>query len=1022
MPSPTETWHAVEVAFTGAAGEAAGEAVLQDIRDLGITTIRAVRTSLVYLLDADLTREQLDLVAQRLLADPVAQTYHLGEAPVEAADAATPIHVLRVLRKPGVMEPAEASALKAIADLGLAARAFRIARKYVLEGTATDADLDLIAGKVLANETIEEVHRGTTPLAAPAPARGYVFQRAEVPLRTMSDDEMLDHNRRHLLSLSLAELTTIRDHFADLGRDPTDVELETLAQTWSEHCVHKTFKGVIEYTEGSGVRGQGSGGKGPPSPGAYAGDTDAETDEGWVRLVPLAACPPVRQTAGTLAGTPPVAPTRVIDSLLASTVARVTRELDKPWCISVFVDNAGVIEFDDEHAICFKVETHNHPSAIEPYGGAGTGTGGVIRDPLGTGLGAKPVANTDIFCFGPWDLPFDQVPKGALHPKRVMKGVVAGVRDYGNRMGIPTVNGAVYFDERYVGNPLVYCGTVGLLPREMCFGEPRAGDAIVLVGGRTGRDGIHGVTFASIELTDESETLSSGAVQIGNPITEKKMVDTLIQARDAGLYSAITDCGGGGLSSAVGEMGEHLGLVVDLDRVPLKYQGLSYTEIWISEAQERMLLAVPPENETSLLDLFAAEDVEATVIGRFTGDGRLRLRYQGTKVADLSMAFLHGGLPRIRRKATWSPPHFPEPHLPERDDYGPDLKAILAAPNVCSKEWIVRQYDHEVQGGSVIKPLVGATDDGPGDAAVLTPVLGSLRGVALACGFNPKYGDIDPYEMAAGAIDEALRNITAVGGSIDRVALLDNFCWGNTDKPDRLGGLVRAAQACYDIASVFQVPFISGKDSLNNEFATPEGSVAIPPSLLISAIGVIEDVRHCITADAKQPGNLVYVVGLTRRELGGSHYWDIHGAKGECVPRVDAALGRRLMLALHEAIRQGLVRAAHDMSEGGLAVAAAEMAFAGGLGMRLHLNEVLHTDDVTRADEVLFSESHSRFLVEVAPENREAFERTLAGLPAARIGEVTDDARLRITGLAGRVVIDASVADLKEAWQAPLRW
>lgn len=978
MPAHEAPWLAVEVAFTDAALAAAGEALRHDIADLGIPTVRAVKTSLVYLLKAHFSGEELERVARQLLADPVIQTYVLGEAPVAEGPEC---HVLRVLRKPGVMEPAEASALKAIADLGLQAQAVRIARKFVIEGRLSEAELALIAGKILANETIEEVHQGVEPLGAPAAAAPYVFRRIEVPLRTMPDDEMLAFSRRHQLSLNLNELRAVRDHFVALGRDPTDVELETLAQTWSEHCVHKTFKGVIEYAE--------------------------ESAEG------LSLCAPGE--------------TLVIDNLLASTVARATRELNKPWCVSVFTDNAGVIEFDERHCVCFKVETHNHPSAIEPYGGAGTGIGGVIRDPLGTGLGAKPVANTDVFCFGPVDLPFDQVPKGALHPKRIMKGVVAGVRDYGNRMGIPTINGAVYFDRRYVGNPLVYCGTVGLLPRDKCFKNPQAGDLILVVGGRTGRDGIHGVTFASIELTGESETISSGAVQIGNAITEKKMVDTILQARDRGLYSAITDCGGGGLSSAAGEMGEELGIVVDLDRVPLKYEGLSYTEIWISEAQERMLLAVPPQHERAILDLFAAEDVEATVIGRFTGDRRLRLRYQGQEVADLSMDFVHGGLPRLHLKARWSPPRFPEPDLKSRarkeaENYGEDLKAILGAPNVCSKEWVVRQYDHEVQGTSVIKPLVGVADDGPGDASVLTPVLGSMRGVAVACGFNPKLGDIDPYHMAAGAIDEALRNITAVGGSLERTAILDNFCWGDPMKPDRLAGLVRAARACYDVAVAYGVPFISGKDSLNNEFATADGVIAIPPSLLISALCVLEDVRRCVTMDAKEPGNAVYVVGLTKRELGGSHYFARRGAVGMGVPQVDAGLGRRLMLALHGAIQAGLVRAAHDLSEGGLAVAAAEMAFAGGLGIDVDLAAVPKGDKVTRTDEVLFSESPSRFIVEVRVADQAAFERQFADLPAAAVGRVTDTARLRVTGLDGSVVIDEAVADLKEAWQAPLRW
>ena len=502
-----------------------------------------------------------------------------------------------------------------------------------------------------------------------------------------------------------------------------------------------------------------------------------------------------------------------------------------------------MIDFDGRYALCFKVETHNHPSAIEPYGGASTGLGGVIRDPLGTGLGAKPIANTDVFCFAPPDFPHDKLPPGVLHPRRILKGVRAGVADYGNRMGIPTLNGAILFDERYLANPIVMCGTIGLMPKEAAqTGRQQRGDLIVLVGGRTGRDGIHGVTFASGLLTGESEAVSASSVQIGNAITEKKMVDVLLRAREQGLYRRITDCGGGGLSSAVGEMAAETGARVYLEKVPLKYSGLSYTEIWLSEAQERMVLAVPPDSAEALISLFSSEDVEATVIGEFTGDRRLKLFYQGNLVGDLDMEFLHNGLPQLEREAVWTPPQYPEPEFAQPPDLGDDLKKILGSWNVCSKEWVIRQYDHEVQGGSILKPLVGANNDGPGDGAILRPVLDSEMGVIISNGINPKYGDIDPYWMAASAVDEALRQVIAVGGSLERVALLDNFSWGNPEKPDRLGGLVRAAQGCYDIALAYGTPFISGKDSLYNEYETDKESICIPPTLLISAMAVMENV------------------------------------------------------------------------------------------------------------------------------------------------------------------------------------
>jgi phosphoribosylformylglycinamidine synthase len=466
-------------------------------------------------------------------------------------------------------------------------------------------------------------------------------------------------------------------------------------------------------------------------------------------------------------------------------------------------------------------------------------------------------------------------------------------------------------------------------------------------------------------------------------------------------------------------MGAELGAEVDLEKVPLKYEGLSYTEIWISEAQERMVLSVPPDKIDALLAVFRAEDVEATVIGRFTADRKLTLRYAGELVGQLDMDFLHDGLPKFERTASWTPPKLSEPALPEKASYGEDLKRILSSGNVCSKEWIIRQYDHEVQGGSVLKPLVGVQNDGPGDAAVVRPVLGHYRGLAIGCGMNPRYGDLSPYDMAANAIDEALRNVTAVGGDPDRTAILDNFSWGSPENPENLGALVLAARACYDVAMAYGTPFISGKDSLYNEFRLGDRVIVIPPSLLISAISIVEDVRQVVSMDLKEAPNPVYLVGLTRDELGGSHYYLVNGHGGAHVPKVDPALGKLVFDAMAKAIRQGLVRACHDLSEGGLAVAAAEMAFAGGLGLRLDLSRVEEAD---RDDHVLFSESPSRFLVEVTRDGARRFEQVFSALPCAAVGEVTGVARLTIRGRRGRTVVDEAVSDLKEAWQRPLRW
>ena len=994
--------------------DAAALQIVSEAADLGLSRPVTVSTARGYLLQGPLEADDVRRAARELFSDPIVEetvTYPVGNPELSAVSPQRPI-LVHVLRKPGVMDPVAQSAQAALGDIGIRVEAIRTLRKYWF-GPLADDDLDRLCSKLLANDAIEQVVVGPLVLDRLALGSAYRFQRQTVSLESLDDEGLLRLSRERQLYLSLAEMQTIREHFAGLERDPTDVELETVAQTWSEHCSHKTLKGRIHYRDEHGAR----------------------QFENLLKETIFAATVECRRRAGA-----------------------------DDWCVSVFEDNAGVVRFDDQLHAVFKVETHNHPSALEPYGGANTGLGGVIRDPLGTGLGARPVCNTDVFCFAPPDWPADRLPPGVLHPRRVMQGVVAGVRDYGNRMGIPTVNGAIYFDPRYLGNPLVFCGTVGVLPHDKTFKRPHEGDWIVAVGGRTGRDGIHGATFSSAELTEASETLSGGAVQIGNAITEKMLLDVVLEARDRGLYHAITDCGAGGFSSAVGEMGAEIGAEVWLDRVPLKYEGLTYTEIWISEAQERMVLAVSPEQWDELAALCASEGVEATIIGRFAAGGRLRLLYEEQQVADLSMEFLHDGRPPVIREAVYQPPAATELTVPSKatpggatNDFSPTLRAILSSLNVASKEWVIRQYDHEVQGGSVVKPLVGVHNDGPSDAAVVRPRLDSRRGLVVACGMNPRYGDLDTYHMAASAIDEAIRNAVAVGADPARIALLDNFCWGNTDRPETLGSLVRAALACHDLAIALDTPFISGKDSLNNEFhwTTPEGerrTLAIPATLLISALGQIDDVDRAVTMDLKTPGNALYLVGATHDELGGSHLALVEGLTGGSVPRVDAGAARRVFAAVHAAIAAGRVRACHDLSEGGLAVAAAEMAFAGGWGASIALEAAAATavaasaaanpggGDVSAASDapaaclseavLLFSESNSRFLCEVAPPDCAAFEAQLAGVPHARVGEVLDRPRLEIGGFAQAatdrtspaLVVNASLAELKEAWQKPLAW
>lgn len=952
--------------------------LVRNVHELGLARLARARSARGYLLPPDLSRASVEAIVRELLADPVLDAPRIV-APRAAPEHAARVERILVARKPGVMDPVALTVTRALRRTGLvpAARAATLLvttfRAYELEGESTLAPAVLaeIGRRILANETIDDLEAGGEGLAyalPPAPAR---HGRVTVPLRELGDEKLLETSRNGALSLNLAEMRAIQAHYRTIGREPTAAELETLAQTWSEHCKHKTFTGVVEM--------------------------DGER----------------------------------IENLLKHTIKAATLELALPWCISVFHDNAGIVEFDQGFDVCIKVETHNHPSAIDPYGGAGTGVGGVVRDVLGVGLGAKPIANTDCFFVGPPDLPRADVPKGAMHPARILRGVVAGVRDYGNRMGIPTVNGGVWFDPAYTANPLVFCGTVGLMPRSAATKSVQPGDAIVVAGGRTGRDGIHGATFSSIELSEDSETVSSAAVQIGDAITEKRVLDALLQARDLGLYRGITDCGAGGLSSAVGEMGADCGAEVELERVPLKYPGLQPEEIWISEAQERMVFAVPQEHVAELLALCDAEDVEATVIGRFTDTGKLVLRYAGELIGELDMHFLHEGTPKPVRQAAWSAPKLAEPGCPAPENAGANaprdhrgvLLALLASPDIASKEWIVRQYDHEVQGMSVVKPFVGVRQDGPGDAAVLQPLHTSRAGIALGCGASPRYGRLDPGAMAEAVIDEALRNVVAVGGDPARTAILDNFSWGNCDKPDRLGALVLASKGCKRAALAYRTPFVSGKDSLNNEYRVGDTTLAIPPTLLVTALARVPDVGRSVTMDLKRAGSRVYLVGRTRAELGGSHYLGLVGRDGGRVPRPDLAEAPRILAALHRAIAAGDVLACHDLSEGGLAVSAAEMAFAGELGLALDLGAVALAESPAKSgtaafdpDSVkLYAESCTRFLVEVAEGSATRFENELRGLPVSRVGTVTAEPKLVIRSTRSTPLVDVHLDELRRA-------
>ena len=778
------------------------------------------------------------------------------------------------------------------------------------------------------------------------------FPLYEIMLNDADGQQLLQISRDLAIGLNAEEMKKVQRYFVQKKRDPTDLELQTIGQTWSEHCYHKTFKGEI------------------------------------------------------------IAGKRKIPGLFRTYIAKVTKELKPSWCFSAFEDNAGIVDFDRDFAIAAKVETHNHPSAIEPFGGAATGVGGVIRDILG--VWADPIACMDVLGFGPLDYDYAKLPPGIKHPKYVYNGVVAGVGTYGNNVGIPTVNGAVFFDESYAGNVVVYCGCVGILPKTTYVRNIKPNDMIILAGGKTGRDGIHGVTFASAELTKESEKISRRAVQIANPVEEEKLKRAILEIRDRGLGSGITDLGGGGLSSAVGERAHlsNCGAYVELEKVPLKYPGLAPWEIYISESQERILLSIPKSNLKRVLSLFEREDVEATPIGKFIDKQSLIIDYKGHGVAEVDIEFLFEP-PSVKRKAQFTAALQSEPVFKQPTDLKSTILELLSTPNVASKEAAVRSYDHEVKGNTAIKPLQGRYA-GPNDAAVIKPLDDSLKGIVVSCGMNPDYGKISPYWMAASNIDEAIRNNTAVGGR--RIALLDNFIWGNPEKPDRLGSLVRACQGCYAIAKGFETPFISGKDSLYNE--SPLGPVT--PTLLITAIGVIPDVRRAVTVDLKRHGNSIYLIGQTLPELGGSAYYKLMGFLGKTVPKVDVRQAKRTVDSMAMAVDSRCIRACHDLSEGGLAIAAAEMAFAGDCGMDLWLRSIPKPKSMISDDFILFSESNSRFLVEVDKRHTKDFENLMQGNSCALIGRVKREPSFTMYGINDRKLVGTDLAKLRKAWKTPL--
>ncbi len=908
--------------------------------------LERVSQSRVYYLEGPELSEILGELKKdgRALADPVREKLAVDER--RAGDYQW---LVEVAFRNGVTDNEARVVEEVLETPQLVARSAR--RFYVWGGPAAREDMQKLAALHWANQLVQriEVVSAQEELPAPPPLQITPVPPTATVVLPSTDEELAELSRSRLLALSVPEMRAIREHFSQ--RPPTEVELEALAQTWSEHCKHKIFRDTIRYREG-----------------------DRE---------------------------------ELVHGLFPTYIAGATEACERDWLVSVFTDNAGVIAWSDRFHLVFKVETHNAPSALEPYGGALTGIVGVNRDPAGTGLGCELLFNTDVFCFGPLNYS-GALPPGLHHPRRLYEGVRQGVEDGGNQSGIPTVNGALFFDPSYLGRPLVFCGTGALMEtRTGHLKSVNNGDFIVMAGGRVGKDGIHGATFSSQAIGGEAPV---GVVQIGDPITQKRLLEMISEAREAGLYRAITDNGAGGLCSSVGEMSEMSnGAHLTLETVPLKYPGLAPWEILVSESQERMTLAVPQEKWGALLELAQRRQVEVSIVGTFNHSGRFSASYDGEQVMDLSLEFLHGGFPRRVLEAEWSAPVFSELWTPE-SDWRESLCELLASPNICSRQGLIRQYDHEVQGTSVIKPLVGVARDGPSDAAVLRPDHDSDQGMAVSCAINPHYGVHDPEGMAELLVDEALRNLVAVGGDPEHTAMLDNFCWPDpTQEPHKMAQLVRCCRGLDRAVRAFQTPLISGKDSMKNDYHGPDGKLSILPTLLVSAIANVPDVQRCQTMDFKQAGDLVYLLGAEQSALGCSQLARLRGFAGGQLGRVDFELARRLYGAVHGLIQSELVAACHDCSEGGLLVALAEMCVAGRLGLRLELG----TSDLA-VDDRLFGEAPSRLILSIDPNHQAEFEKRLAGLPWLLLGQVMPEPVFELNGES------LALSRLIQAWQGEL--
>ncbi len=970
-------------------------------KELGIDTGQ-IRISTLYNIDYPIPQNELENYARQCIQNTLTEDIQINKLYIPGDFSS----IVSISQLPGVTDDIGVSAQMALADflnqeIDLNQQHIYTQKIYYFEKKLDPSVLKTIAENFLGNPLIHHIQTisGKEAFSQFTPYVPKVELSTEdsvetIPLNELNDKELLELSHHRILALNLEEMKAIREYFLrpDIQKErkekglplqPTDVELEVFAQTWSEHCKHKEFNALIHYKD---------------------------LDKGQEKT---------------------------IDSLFKTYIKASTdkvqqhlKEKNNHWLIKVFTDNAGTVRATKDKLFVWKVETHNSPSALDPYGGAITGILGVNRDIMGTGIGgAEPLFNTNVLCFGPPE--YDKkLLKGQLHPRRIMEGVIEGIEDGGNKSGIPTVNGSIVFDDRFAGKPLVFCGTGGIMPDnyqgKKAWEKPvDPGDRIIMAGGRVGKDGIHGATFSSVEINDKSPM---SAVQIGSPITQKKLMDFMKVAAQKGLIKSSTDNGAGGLSSSVGELAEiPNGAVVFLENIPLKYSGLKPWEIFVSESQERMTLVVEPEKEKALMELAKKIEVEATDIGYFTNTGYLDVRYKNKIVNYLDLDFLHNGVPQKKMFAEWKKPDLSEPQNINIEDYNTILTQLLSSLNIRSRESVIRKYDHEVKGKSIIKPLMGEKGISPQDAAVMRLDHESYEGIAVSNGICPKYGDIDAYQMSAGAFDEAVRQIIAIGGELSNTKENDDIFWtvndnfsvpdsefhpeNNPDGKEKLAKLVQMNEALYDMATYFDIPMTSGKDSMKNDFKREGVKISVPPTIVYSMVSKIKDIRKTITSDFKAPGDLIYQIGKTYDELGASDFYRLFGKLGTNVPKVRKEEAKDTYLKMMKAHKASLIESAHDLSDGGMLIGLAESLIGTEWGAEIKLDSL---KDLS-LNAKLFSESHSRFIISVKPENKKEIEE-IFGTKATLLGVVSSHGQLKISDKE-KNIIDLDVNQLENNWK-----